>query len=579
MKGYGCSVFKGTKIERFDVEVLGVLKSVSPGRDLILARLSGCNLDKTCVIAGMSGSPVYIDGKLLGAVSYAWAFGKEPIAGVTPFCQMAEFVEGIENSGSLKRSTSRRVLLEQSISVADRTYDAVTIAGLDASPVPAAADGLWLTPLQTPLVAGGFSEHCLRLLAERVRWTGLAPMQGGRAPAHVLRENAQATLEPGSPVAVALITGDFDMSGIGTVTHVEGERVYAFGHPFMSIGQCELPMMTGYIHTIYPRQSVSFKMGSPLQTVGIIDADVSTCIAGRLGRKPDLLPLTITVQRDAEKRQRQFHCEVVRNNLLAPQLVFATLTNSIDMEGDLPDELTAEMHARLEFENRPPLVIHDIYSGPSYAGGRAPAAMYSQIGALLQVIMTNPFHPVRIAKLTCETKIVPGRSTAEIEAVELDSESYTPGATIKGTVWLKPHKSATCSERLRLKLPANLAEGVYAVQISDDLTNARQEIRESPVLSNPTNLDQVFQALEVQASAKRTNLTMRLVLNDAGVAVDGRELPHLPGSMVEMLANSRRTGAQTMSSAVVSRQPTPWVIQGSQTIKITVTKSKRITSE
>jgi hypothetical protein len=577
MKGYGCSVFKGTKIERFDVEVLGVLKSLSPGRDLILARLSGCNLDKTCVIAGMSGSPVYIDGKLLGAVSYAWAFGKEPIAGVTPFCQMAEYADSLGNCRLANASTSRRIDLTRPISVSDQRYDSVTVSDSHLDATPLAADGLWLTPLQTPLIAGGFTEHSLRLLAERVRWTGLAPMQAGRAATYLLKD--QAPLEPGSPLAVALVTGDFDVSGIGTVTHVEGDRVYGFGHPFLNIGQCELPMMAGYIHTIYPRQSVSFKMGSPLRTVGVIDADVSTCIAGRLGRKPDLLPLTITLHRNTDPVPRRFHCQVARHKLLTPQLVYTTLTNSVDAEGDLPEELTAVMDVGVALENRPPIVIEDVYSGPSFAGGRAPASMYSQIGALVQILMNNPFQAVRITSLSCETRLVSSRSTAEIESVELDQESFAPGDTVKAAVYLKPFKGTKQRTTIQLKLPDNLPEGGYSVQISDDLQCARQEIRDSPLLSNPTTVEQVFQALNVQASAKRTSLAMRLAINDAGVAFDGQALPHLPGSMVEMLANSRRTGAQTMSTAIVSRQATKWVIQGSQTVKITVTKAKRSTIE
>jgi hypothetical protein len=144
---------------------------------------------------------------------------------------------------------------------------------------------------------------------------------------------------------------------------------------------------------------------------------------------------------------------------------------------------------------------------------------------------------------------------------------------------LKPFKGTRQRTTAQLKLPRNLPEGVYSVQISDELWSARQEIRDSPILSNPTNLEQVFQSLQVQATAKRTNLTMRLAVNDAGVAMDGQSLPHLPGSMVEMLANSRRTGAQTMTSAIVSRQSTRWVIQGTQTVKISVTKTKRITTE
>src|SRR5262249_47540902 len=154
---------------------------------------------------------------------------------------------------------------------------------------------------------------------------------------------------------------DFDLSGIGTTTHVEGNRVYGWGHPFMSLGACQLPMMTGYIHTIYPRQTVSFKMGSPLKEVGVMQADVSTCIAGCLGRKAEMMPVKMSVSL-SKGEPRTFNVKIARHHGLLSALVYAALTNSIDMEGELPEELTARMHARIELEGRDPVVVRDTFS-------------------------------------------------------------------------------------------------------------------------------------------------------------------------------------------------------------------------
>ena len=316
MKGVGRTVMKGTKIETFQAEVLGVLKNTSPGRDMVLCRLSGLNLEKTGVIAGMSGSPVYIDGKLLGAVAYAWAFGKEPIAGVTPFSQMHGFVEAFE-----KRDHGRVGPMPPTPHRPAPAAHASTAASSTPSPSPHGfdepqADGRRPVDDAAADAAGRHRLHAAQpgaAAANSCGGTGLVPMQGGgvgRQASPTRRRTS--TLEPGGPLSVALITGDFDLSGIGTVTHIEGDRVYGWGHPFMGLGACEFPLMTGYIHTIYPRQTVSFKMGSPLRTVGVINADVSTCIAGWLGRKPDLLP----VRHDGQARRRRagqtFNVEVVR---------------------------------------------------------------------------------------------------------------------------------------------------------------------------------------------------------------------------------------------------------------------------
>jgi hypothetical protein len=583
MKGQGRTVMKGTKIETFDAEVLGVLKNTSPGRDLVLCRLSGLNLEKTGVIAGMSGSPIYIDGKLLGAVAYAWPFGKEPIAGVTPFSQMHGYVEAYERRDLVdQHNKPTRLGLRTPLRIDGRDFDTVTVAGGFDDAQPTAADGLWMVPLRTPVSATGFTAHSLKLLGERLHGTGMVPVQGGGVSGKVAAQEKDTPLEAGGPLAVALVTGDFDLSGIGTVTHIEGQRVYGWGHPFFGLGTCEFPLMTGYIHTIYPRQSVSFKMGSPLRTVGVINADVSTGIAGWLERKPDMMPIRMTIARelgDPGEASKTFNVEVVRQRSLLATLVYTVLTNSVDMEGELPEELTAELQAKIEVEGRAPIIIQDTYSGFSYSGGRAPQALYSQIAAVVNLLTFNSYKPVRILRIDCETRILPGRRTADIDAIELDSETYAPGDTVKATVFLRPYKGGRQRLPITLKLPADLPEGSYSALVCDDLTNARKELQDNPNLNNPQNLAQVFQALKVQTRAKRTNLVLRVPLSAVGVALDGKSLPSLPPSMVQILGSSRRTGAQTMSGALVSRQATAWVIQGGESVRFTVTKNKKVLAQ
>jgi hypothetical protein len=576
MKGKGRTVMKGTRIEEFDAEVLGVLKNTSPGRDLILCRLSGLNLEKTGVIAGMSGSPVYMGGKLLGAVAYAWPYGKEPIAGVTPFCQMHGFVASFERRDLVKKARRKRMTLRKPVRVGGLNYQTVTVSQGFDDPRPTAGDGLWLVPLRTPLSASGFTAHSLRLLGERLGPTGFVPVQGGGTTAKIAAEEKETTLRPGGSLAVAMVTGDFDVSGIGTVTHIEGERVYGWGHPFFSAGRCEMPLMTGYIHTIYPRQSVSFKMGSPLKTVGIINADVSTCIAGWLNRKPDMVPVRTTVVREEDLTSKTFNVRVVRQPAMISSLVFSVLTNSVDMEGDLPEELTADMKASIEVEGHDPIIIQDTYSGASYAGGRAPRTMYSQVTNIINLLTYNPYKPVRIKRIQCETHIHDGRRSADIEAVELASEKYAPGETLKATAFIRPYKGLMQRVPVSLQLPADLPEGRYTAVVCDDLYNARQRFRTDPTLSNPQNLQQVFRALKVHTSARRTNLVLRVATNDDGVVLDGKALPDLPPSMVQILGNTRKTGSQHLGSALVSRKATSWVLQGAESVRFTVTKNKKV---
>ncbi|MCI0378898.1 MAG: hypothetical protein L0215_14925 [Gemmataceae bacterium] len=576
MKGTGRTVIKGTKIESFDAEVIGVLKNVNPGRDMILCRLSGLNLDKTGVIAGMSGSPIYIQNKLLGAVAFAWPFGKEPIAGVTPFSQMHEFVASYERRDLAEKGKPRRIGLAQPLRVGGKTFDTVTVQHDYADPQPTAADGLWLTPLRTPLAVTGFSPNSMALLRDSLSDFGMTPMQGGGVPAKISDEERNTPIAPGGALMVSMVTGDFDMSGIGTVTHVEGKRVYGWGHPFFNIGACEFPLMTGYVHLIMPRLTMSVKMGSTIKTVGVINADVSTCIAGWLDRQPDMLPVSATLLRETGGQPKTYNVQMARFRPMMPGLLQTILVNSVDMEGDLPEEMTAQLKLRIHLDGRDPIVLDDTYAGTTISANRAPQALFNQVGLLMTQLNVNPFANLRINKIECTTEIFPGRRTAEIDSVEIETDTYAPGETVKANVYLRCYKSGRQRVPVSLTLPDDLSDGNYTITVSDDLANARAALRDNPALGFPQTLEQLFQSLQVITAAKRTHLALRLPLQGNGVALGGKTLPDLPGSMVQILAGGRRTGVQQTQSAVVARFPTEWVVAGQDVLRFSVKKNKAV---
>lgn len=572
MKGVGKTVLKGAKIEEFQAEVLGVLKNTSPGRDMVLARLSGLELEKTGVIAGMSGSPVYVDGKLVGAVAYAWPYGKEPIAGITPFVQMHGFVEAFEKRDLAERNKPARLGLKEPLRIDGRLFETVTVSqGYDVSN---ATDELQMLPLRTPLSASGFSAQSLKLLRESFPTSGLLPVQTGNVAAKAVAEVKGVKIEPGAALALALITGDFDMSGIGTVTHVEGDRVYGWGHPFMSLGGCELPLMTGYVVTVYPRLSVSFKMGSPLQPVGVINADVSTGIAGWLGKKADMLPVSMIVRREPGGEMYRYNVEIARHKQLLPGLLFAALTNSIDMHGELPEEMTLAFRCKIEMEGKEPVVLRDTFAGSGYSGGRAPTNLYTPVSLIVGQILSQPFEPVRLTKIECETEILPGRRSAEIEGVEIESDKLAPGDTLKATVFMRPYRGSPQKVPVSLKIPSDLPDGAYTATITDGFNSARADLRGRPDLTNAQDMDGVLSALRMLTAAKRTNLAIRLPLPAGGIALDGKMLPNLPASAVHMFGQTRRAPVQPVGSAVVANQATPWVIQGSDSVRFSVSRSK-----
>jgi hypothetical protein len=582
MKGVGRTVMVGTKLEEFGAEVLGVMRDVSPGRDMVLCRLTGCNLEHAGIIQGMSGSPIYIDGKLLGAVAFAWEFAKDPIAGVTPFSQMIQYV----------RSNDRRIAAESKEAGKDQQFHASTlpfapmidglemgqaddgkIASISALPITVSGGGPGgMVPIVTPLAASGFGPRALSLLADRLRPLGMAPMSGGAAPERIVREEGDRPLVPGAPLSVALVTGDFDLSGIGTVTHVEGNRVYGFGHPMFSLGACEFPMMTGYIHTVYPRASVSMKMGSPLKIVGVIDTDVSTSIAGRVGPKPDLLPLTVDVKTGQFADAHTYRVRMVREPALLPALILSVLTNAIDTEGNLPDELTARLSATIRLKDLEPITFSDTFSGPRYTGQMGASALFSPLASIVNILVRNTMAPVRIEAIDCKVQVEPGRRVAHVESVRLLSDTIEPGHALRAFVTLKPFKGERETLEMALPIPSDFPEGVHEALFCDLGNSIRRTFRNDPTLLEPRDLGAVIHAIRVQTEPKRTMIYLHVASPERGLSVQGQALPNLPGSVRAVFASKREVSVAPIRTDLVASISTGRVVEGMQSLKFTVAK-------
>jgi hypothetical protein len=372
-----------------------------------------------------------------------------------------------------------------------------------------------------------------------------------------------------------MVTGDFDLSAIGTVTHVEGDRVYGFGHPMLGLGACEFPMMTGYIHTVYPRASVSMKMGSPLKTVGVLDTDVSTGIAGHLGRKPDMLPMSVQVKTGHYAEPTTYRVELVRNPKLLPSLIQAVLTNAIDTEGDLPDELTAHIEAAVTLRGHEPIVLRDVVSG-RFNGPMGPAALFGPVAALASILARNTLEPVRIEAIDCKVEVESGRTTATIESIRLASDRVAPGEPLRVIATLKPHKAVREQVELSVALPADLEEGTYEALVCDTNQSLRRRAQSEPYRADPRGLDGLLDFLRLQARMKRSILFLHVPTPDRGLAVEGQPLPNLPGSARAVLADRRQTPPAAIKAELIGQVETPWVVEGSQTIKFRVVKDTEL---
>jgi hypothetical protein len=416
----------------------------------------------------------------------------------------------------------------------------------------------------------------MSLLETRLKPLGMAPIAGGAASKQVVKDEGDKPLAPGAPLSIAMVTGDFDLSGIGTVTHVEGDRVYGFGHPMMSLGSCDMPLMTGYIHTVYPRASVSMKMGSPLKIVGVLDTDVSTGVAGRIGPKPDMLPMSVRVKTGRYADPKTYRVQIIREPNMLATLVMSVLTNAIDTEGNLPEELTARVNAMVKIKGREPIEVHDTLSGPRYSGPMGPAALFVPLSSIVSIIVRNPMAPARIESIDCDVELSPGRSVASVESIRLASDRLEPGQTLRAFVTLKPHKGERTVVPISLKLPADLPEGAYEASVIDSLASMRRRLRNEPGLTEPRDLDGLLDLLRVQTQPRRTAVHLHVPLPERGVSVEGQPLPNLPGSARAVLASSRRTGEPSIRSDLSAAAETPWVVEGSQSLRFTVVKDAAV---
>jgi hypothetical protein len=441
-----------------------------------------------------------------------------------------------------------------------------------AMPLKVSGGGAGMIPIATPLAASGFSPRALAMLETRLRPLGMAPMSAGGAGDRIRQEEGDKPLGPGAPMSVAMVMGDFDLSGIGTVTHVEGDRVYGFGHPMFSLGACEFPLMTGYIHTVYPRASVSMKMGSPLKVVGVLDTDVSTCVAGRLGPRPDMLPMSVKVKTGRYADSRTYNVEMVREPVLLSSLIMSVLTSAIDTEGNLPDELAARLNAEVKLKDLEPITLCDTFSGPRYTGQSGASALFSPLASVVNILVRNPMAPVRIERIDCSIEIEEGRKVASIESVRLLSDTVEPGKDLKASVVLRPFKGERQTVEIALAIPPDFPEGTHEAVFGDLATSIRRRFRNEPALAEPHSLDAMLRSIHLQTEPKRTAVYAHVQAPERGLSVAGQDLPNLPGSARAAFASKREVPATSIRSDLIQVAATPWVIEGAQTLRFTVAK-------
>jgi hypothetical protein len=558
MVGVGRTVFAGEKQEEFQAHILGVLRNViAPKRDLILARLAGGPLARTGVIAGMSGSPVYIDGRLIGAVSYALGqFATEPIAAITPIGEMidATAARTAPTPGSRPVAiawpyTPRALIdvwsrdLAQASPYGDSAPDARFVAG--AGPDMAALGAL-LRPIAVPLVSVGLDPAVLDPLAPAFVAGGLVPVTGDGQPA--ASAPGARRLQPGDAVGVGLMTGDFVLGATGTVTHVDGDRVYAFGHPLYNLGPTEFPMTTADVQVVLPSLFQSMKLASLGPVVGTLQQDRATGIAGTLGALPSMIPVSITLTSD-RAGTRAFSFGVVRDVTFTPLLTYLAVANVLTSyeRGAGPASFSVRGTAAIRSQGE--ISFEDIFTGDQPAGGAA-----ASVAGPLTMLLKNALEPVNLERITLTIDAVEQQRTARIERVWLDTARPRPGQNVGVVVSLRTARGDEVIRQVSIPLPSNPPNGLQLVVADAARTGAddRRDVRGAEA-------QQVTQLIRTINRARRNNrVYVRLTASEPGAVVNGEPMAALPPSVLSVIEADRSGGtAGTLRSATLGEWELP----------------------
>jgi hypothetical protein len=576
MVGTGRTVFEGDRLDDFKVHILGVLRNViGTRRNLILARLEGGPLADTGVIAGMSGSPVYIDGRLVGAVSYSLGqFSKEPIAGITPIDEMIEAA----TLPSVRRQAGRVELqlpitqetlqasLRQAFAWARPFASTASDVQVVGSASINAAIGTMLRPIATPLTMSGFDPSVMDSISSIFSDQGFAPVmasafQQGGTPERA----ATGPLRPGDPVGVTLMSGDMELGATGTVTEVDGNRVYAFGHPFYGLGPVQFPMTRAYVHALLPSLASSSKIASTGEVVGTVLQDRAVAIAGTLGPGPALIPIRLSLTSDRGTKQT-FTMAMVNDQLFTPLLAYLSVFNTLGSyerqngvgSYTVKGSATIQKYGTLDFE--------DMFSGDSPSVGVA-ASVVGPINALVR----NSFEDVALEGLTLDITASEQPRSATLERVWIDNARPRAGGTVTLRMLLKTYRGEEFTRSLPIQIPAN-ARGSLQVMVADAPRLAQWEARELPV--QPLQARGLPQMLKVLNSARKNNrLYIRLLGRDGGAVVKGEPLAALPPSVLAVMESDRSGGSfRSIESTLLGEWdiPSDLAVSGARTLTLTL---------
>src|SRR5215203_3255824 len=574
MRGTARTVFRGSDAEEFDVEILGVVPgAIGPKQDLIVGRISGGGADRTSVFAGMSGSPVYIDGKLVGAISYSFPFSKEPICGITPIEQMIaifEKKEGSKITASEPKSVSFAELASTNWASEFPKNPAASsglLAGVSNNSLLMAVAGQSFQPIATPMTFSGFSQQTLSEFTPQLLQAGLIPVSavGGSAPVSPMKKADATTLLGGDSVSMQLTRGDYSLAAAGTVTWRDGEKVYAFGHPFLSLGTSDLPMAESHVVAVVPSVNNSFKLSVPDSMVGTMTQDRATGVFGKLGQSPKMIPVRINVT-SSRGQTDVINFEVAKDDFLTPLLLNIAVYNTAVAQERTVGDATVQVAGEIGIRNQQPIKIDR-----RFAGGQATQFAAASVAAPVAALMKSRFDDLEISGITLNLTSSDGSKTAVLDRMSIDRTQVKAGETVEVQAFARTNSGKIFVQRIPVKIPADTPVGLFSITVADG-----REIQQNSSIQYfvPRDLGDLVATINKLKQSDRLYLQTFRTTN--GVVIGSSEMPNLPPSVLATLNNDRTAGGIKPAMQTIVNElalpPAEFLISGQQTLTIEVIK-------
>lgn len=580
MRGYGLTVFRGTTPERFDVEVIDVLHDFRPDQDLILIRTEHPILQQANVVAGMSGSPIYLDGRLAGAYAYGWPFSRDPVAGVTPIANMVSEMrrpvrpssfpmEPLPARGRRRAEAPARPVYTAGLPpyLGEARASATSALEAHASRVPRSTSSATLQPAATPLIVGGLGDDVVRMLDEQLGDFGLMVLQAGGAGEATPSPSAPSLYTHGSAVGVQLVRGDIAATAVGTVTHVDGARVAAFGHPMLNAGETGLPTAIARVLHILTSVQRSFKISEPVRSVGTLVHDRQAAIVVDTGVTPATVDLTVRVHGVEGAPRTEWHMEVASHRVLTPVLINAAINNAISATAADATDVMFEATSRVEIAGRPQ-VIEVTDRGFSGAGAANPMALSSiRLFSILEMIYGNPFQEARARRIEVDLNLRFERRTTRIVDASIAGREADPGSTVPVRVVLRRWDQSEEVRIVPVRIPERVAGQNVEIEIEGGGTVAVQRL-------SPRNLEELLSTVHQQYPD--TSMVVSLEMPSRGLRFGGHVVRDLPRSALDAL-QLRNDGDRNRPFVTYDRREIALgeIVSGNARVELSVRRTPR----